>query len=431
MKGLLYEDYNNVLCFELSKGLTNNMKIATIVFTYNRSLHTEKVLESLKNNTILPEKLYIFQDGLRQEEHCDEWKKVNRLIKNVHWSECEVSVQDENKGLAASIVSGINYVLNKYDAVIVLEDDCVTHPQFMEYMTQALEKYAGDSRVYCVNGYGWPADVNYNGTDAYFVGRVGSWGWGTWKNKWVEYEQDYKILSRIKKDKGLLERFHIWGEDLESYLLGNIEGRCDSWAVFWALKVIEKKGYCLCPYDSFVENIGFDGSGVHCAAEGLKQRLREKDNLQEISLPDNVGFEEESKSDYADFFSWTSKEVKLSCYNNILVKWVRLLEEGISIADNLLKRGIYKVSIWGRGKLCDLLLIELEHKVEILSIIESRPNTESYRNIPIVSTSEIPKETQLVIIIPTYDMDRIIKKGINTINCKVIGLDQLIKEFSV
>lgn len=404
------------------------MKIGTIVFTYNRSLHTQKVLESLKNNTILPEKLYIFQDGLRQKEHCDEWEKVNRLIKNVHWSECEIFVQDENKGLAASIVQGINFVLNRHDAVIVLEDDCVTHPQFMEYMTHALEKFAGDSRVYCVNGYGWPVDVNDNGTDAYFVGRAGSWGWGTWKNKWMEYAQDYKILSRIKKDKYLLERFHIWGEDLESYLLGNIDGRCDSWAVFWALKIIEKKGYCLSPYYSLVDNIGFDGSGVHCGMAGLEQRLREKDNLQEISLPDNVGFEEGCEVGYAEYFSWTSKEVKLSCYNSILIEWVHLLEEGISIADNLLKKGICKISIWGRGKLCDLLLLELKHKVEILSIIESHPKAENYRDFPIVGISEIPKETQLVIIIPAYDMDRIIKKSGNTINCKMVGLDQLIRE---
>ena len=44
------------------------MDIATIIFTYNRSSHTEKVLNSLKSNTVLPEKLFIFQDGLSRAQ---------------------------------------------------------------------------------------------------------------------------------------------------------------------------------------------------------------------------------------------------------------------------------------------------------------------------------------------------------------------------
>ena len=53
------------------------MKIATILFTYNRSEHTKKVLDALKENSVLPEKLYVFQDGLKIETHKEEWEKVN------------------------------------------------------------------------------------------------------------------------------------------------------------------------------------------------------------------------------------------------------------------------------------------------------------------------------------------------------------------
>jgi len=48
------------------------MKIATLLFTYNRSRHTGQVIESLKNNTVLPEKLIVFQDGVRQDEDAEE-----------------------------------------------------------------------------------------------------------------------------------------------------------------------------------------------------------------------------------------------------------------------------------------------------------------------------------------------------------------------
>ena len=39
------------------------MKIGTIVFTYQRDEHARRVLEALSHNDMLPEKLYIFQDG--------------------------------------------------------------------------------------------------------------------------------------------------------------------------------------------------------------------------------------------------------------------------------------------------------------------------------------------------------------------------------
>lgn len=404
------------------------MKIAVIIFTYNRSLHTEKVLEALKNNTILPTKLYIFQDGVRQKEHYDEWVKVNTLIKSVDWCDCEVIVADKNNGLAASIVHGINFVFDIYEAAIILEDDCVTHPQFMEYMTQALERFAGDRRVYSVNGYGWPADVCDNGTDAYFTGRAGSWGWGTWKDRWIDYVQDYRMLNRIKTDEYLSKQFHIWGEDLESHLLGNVDGRCNSWAVFWSLRVIEKRGYCLTPYFSFVDNIGFDGTGVHCGTGKLKQRLRPYNERKELSLPALVEFPDNYEQAYSEIFSWTSKERKLVCYNDILVKWINLHEKNMSIVDCLRRKGLSKISIWGKGQLCDLLLQELDNKVDVLSIIESNPKENSYKGIPIVNVLEIPLETQLIIVIPVYDLERIKNKIGNQEMYKLIGLNQLIEE---
>ncbi|MDE6713238.1 MAG: hypothetical protein K2K20_05825, partial [Lachnospiraceae bacterium] len=61
------------------------MKIATVLFTYNRSHHANRVIEALKCNTVLPQKLFIFQDGCREGEDDTEWKKVNHLIYDIDW----------------------------------------------------------------------------------------------------------------------------------------------------------------------------------------------------------------------------------------------------------------------------------------------------------------------------------------------------------
>lgn len=48
------------------------MKTAMLLFTYNRSYHTEQVINSLKYNTVLSQKLFVFQDGLSYGEDTSE-----------------------------------------------------------------------------------------------------------------------------------------------------------------------------------------------------------------------------------------------------------------------------------------------------------------------------------------------------------------------
>lgn len=239
------------------------MKIGIAVFAYNRSRHLECVLESLRQNQGV-EQVYIFQDGLKCEEHRMEWEKTRAVIENVDWCRKIVTTRTENIGLAKSIVQGINKVFEDNDAIIVLEDDCVAHPQFITFMVQCFEKYRDNDSVYSVSGYAWPSNALKKGEeDAYFCGRISSWGWGTWKDRWMEYEQDYTLLVKIKNDKEAHERLVYWGNDLEEMLVGNVRGTINSWAVFWALKVIEKNGMCVNPYESLIQNIGMDGTGVH------------------------------------------------------------------------------------------------------------------------------------------------------------------------
>ena len=271
------------------------MKIATLLFTYNRSYHTEQVLTALSRSPILPQKLFIFQDGLKQGSDDSEWKKVNNLIHNIDWCESEIIVSDYNKGLAASIVSGINYAFKDYDAVIVLEDDCVPTTNFISFMQQCFEKYQSNKDVYCVSGYSWPIKLDKKQYDVYGCGRISSWGWGTWKEKWLIYDKDYELVKNMKQKELTSKNLAMWGSDLEETVVGNVRGDCDSWAVFWALNVILKEGICINPYESLISNIGFDSSGVHC---GITDRFNVKTSNEEkekFHLPESIGFSNKVK----------------------------------------------------------------------------------------------------------------------------------------
>lgn len=45
-----------------------------------------------------------------------------------------------------------------------------------------------------------------------------------------------------------------------------IDGNLDSWDIRWYLSVFLKNGLTLFPQKSLVNNIGLEGSGVHCPA---------------------------------------------------------------------------------------------------------------------------------------------------------------------
>lgn len=276
------------------------MKIATLLFTYNRYMHTEQVINSLKQNTILPEKLIIFQDGLKQSGTDEnEWKKVNSLIHSVDWCHKEIIVSEYNKGLAKSIVSGIDYAFKENDAIIVLEDDCVAAPDFIRFMKQNFYKYEKDNNIYSISGYAWPIEMKKGQYDVYGCGRVSSWGWGTWKNRWKIYKEDYELIKRMKRDKISSCNLAMWGQDLEKILVGNVNGENDSWAVFWALNVIFKRGICINPYESLIKNIGMDASGVHCGVTNEFDVPVSKKERREFKLPDHPNLSNETAKAFA------------------------------------------------------------------------------------------------------------------------------------
>ncbi|MBE5876029.1 MAG: glycosyltransferase family 2 protein [Lachnospiraceae bacterium] len=278
------------------------MKIGVIIFAYNRSYHLGQTLEALKKNTGV-DKVYIFQDGLKLEKHRVEWEKTKEVIRNIDWCEVVYRLSDVNKGLRKSILDGVNYVFQENEAVVVLEDDCLTTPNFMTFMRQCLDKYKEQEKVYSVSGYAWPLDWAEKKKDAYFCGRISSLGWGTWKDRWDKLEIDYEITACMKKDMKLSEELALWGNDMEDILVGNIKGYTDSWAVFWGLSVIKQGGLCLNPYYSFINNIGFDGSGVHSGSEERAKAMMMDEDKENFDLPDEIAISEDVKCAFPSLFN--------------------------------------------------------------------------------------------------------------------------------
>ncbi len=387
------------------------LNIATLLFTYNRSWHTEQVLNSLKYNTVLPQKLFVFQDGLRQDEDACEWNKVNSLIYGIDWCETEIIVSEYNKGLADSIISGINYVFKEYDAIIVLEDDCVPSADFLNFMYQCLEKYQDMTKIYSVSGYAWPIELPEGDEDIYFCGRISSWGWGTWKNRWEMYQKDYTLLKQIKHDPDLSNELAVWGADLGEILIGNINGEINSWAIFWALLVIRNRGVCINPYLSLIRNIGHDGTGVNCGTtDKFKVPIDEGKNTV-YKLPDKIQIFDSTKREFRVFsenLNGTPLVVRQTYYRNCLEKWLGFRQQGKHIADVLLEKNIKRIAIYGMGTIGELLIGELSDIIEVAYIVVSNKYADEFMGYPVYGCEETLPEISdqlTLVIIPGYDRE--------------------------
>lgn len=237
-----------------------------ILFVYNRPEHTKKTVEALKLNHLASDSLlFIFSDGYKNEKDRKNVEEVRSFISTISgFKEIKITLRDKNLGLADSVISGVTQIINEYGKVIVLEDDIVTSPYFLNFMNEALNFYKDDKRIYSISGYNFPIKIpkSYH-HKIYISPRPSSWGWGTWKDRWEIVDWRISDYDNFINNKAEIKKFNLGGEDLTRMLKRQMSGEINSWAIRWTYAHYKGSGYCLFPIMSLAKNIGADSSGVH------------------------------------------------------------------------------------------------------------------------------------------------------------------------
>lgn len=246
--------------------MKNNILAPICLFTYNRLIETKQTIEALKSNYLASESdLFIFSEGGKDESSWTKVRTIRQYIRSITGFKSVTFYESEkNKGLANSIITGVTQIIEKYGKVIVLEDDLITTPNFLNFMNQALELYGDDKNIQSINGYSLFIKSATN--DVYFQQRPFSWGWATWSDRWeTDLFDKQKLRLKIENDSTLLNQFkEKCGADISKMLTDSIENKNDSWYVRWAFNHFEKDNYSVYSSYSLVENIGFNGTGTHC-----------------------------------------------------------------------------------------------------------------------------------------------------------------------
>ena len=244
--------------------------IPVLLFVYNRPYQLEQALKALALNEGAEDTpIFIYSDGAKNLADLKSVEEVRSICRNIHgFKEVMLIERERNYGLAENIISAINVEINKFGSVIVLEDDLITSPGFLNYMNDALVHYA-NSKIFSVCAYSpdikIPAEYAYS---TYSTPRIGSWGWGTWSEKWNAVDWKIHNFNDFMMDKNARRNFNIGGNDLTVMLLKQKQKKINSWAIRFSYNCYQQGGKVIYPVKSLVRLMESDGQGTH-----MKNRL--------------------------------------------------------------------------------------------------------------------------------------------------------------
>jgi len=236
-----------------------------ILFTYNRPNHTQQTIEALqKNELAAASELFIYSDAAKDENAKPQVDALRNYLHSIKgFKNVTLIERDTNYGLARNIIEGVGDIVSRYGRVIVLEDDIVPSLYFLRYMNDGLEFYKDEEKVISIHAYLPPVKPTIR--ENFFLKGADCWGWATWKRGWDHFEADGQKLLDALLEKKLAYEFDLdRAYPFTRMLIDQIKGKNNSWAIRWQASAFVDNKLTLYPKKSLVQNIGNDGSGIHC-----------------------------------------------------------------------------------------------------------------------------------------------------------------------
>ena len=248
-----------------------------VIPTLCRFEHFKRCIESLLVNSLASQTdLYIGLDYPLKEEHWQGYRLICEYIPSIiGFKSIQVFQRESNYGASKNLELLVEEVLNRFDAVILSEDDNVFSPNFLEYINKGLERFKNDPSVIAICGYRHFYNIKFDENN-YFRQNVAfsAWGYGTWKNEIESWHQTISQSYFRKKMMSPRAVYRVWKHGY-SFLLNFIQYAYGNWdgkiidSVLNVYMTIENKAVIM-PTISKVKNMGWDGSGEHCADVGKK-----------------------------------------------------------------------------------------------------------------------------------------------------------------
>jgi hypothetical protein len=239
-----------------------------LLIAWRRPHTLRQLLDAIR--PIAPTHLFVACDG-PNPEHPGEAEKVaatRHVIEHgIDWP-CQIErlYSDVNQGCRLGVSSAITWFFEQVEEGIILEDDCIPHPDFFLYCTTLLERYRHDTRVWCISGNNFQ-NGHWRGDASYYFSRIPLiWGWATWRRCWHYYDADMNLWPALRDSNHLQI---IFNDPIEKKYWSGIwqnllnTGMPNTWDYQWCFTCVANGGLCAEPNRNLVANIGFGEDATH------------------------------------------------------------------------------------------------------------------------------------------------------------------------
>ena len=245
--------------------------VPVLLIGFNRPTSMRRVIESIRSAA--PRIIYFAVDGPRPHVASDPdlVHQTQLLVNELDW-ECEVHTlfRDVNLGCGHGVSSAISWFFDNVESGIILEDDIVVGQDFFPFVTEMLDRYAQDPRVFAVTGsQRIPQDVVRTDRGYRFSSIPQVWGWGTWRDRWQNYSLDIsgwrkelppgRLFTAVGKSPAA---FALWSANFDLMARKAI----DTWDLQLVYCAMRQGALTVTPNVNLVENIGWGPDSTHTQA---------------------------------------------------------------------------------------------------------------------------------------------------------------------
>ena len=235
------------------------------LFIYNRPNHLRRTLACLARcEGIDGRPIHVFCDGARSEAHRDSVMAARQAARDAFVEAAIFHEAPINKGLARSVIDGVDALTREHGRVIVVEDDLELAPGFLRFMDLALDHYSDEPNVMQVSGHIFDVPEFSNRKSAVILPLTTTWGWATWRRAWERFDEATTVARRVLDSVSERKAFNLNGTyDYAKMLEDQLVGQRDSWGIRFYLATFDANGVGVFPPRTLVRNTGLDGSGSH------------------------------------------------------------------------------------------------------------------------------------------------------------------------
>lgn len=242
------------------------LKTAVLFLVFNRPDTTARVFESIRQAR--PPRLYVAADGPRPDRpsEAEKCEQVRQIATSVDWP-CEIKTlfRDKNLGCKLAVSNAITWFFEQEEQGIILEDDCLPHPDFFIFCETLLERYKNDDRVFAITGDNFQNGQKRGAYSYYFSKYNHVWGWASWRRAWKYYDREITFWPKWRRSAewravcpDAVER-RYWEKIFDKMHAAKI----DTWDYQWTATSWYQHALTVTPNVNLVSNIGFGEDATH------------------------------------------------------------------------------------------------------------------------------------------------------------------------